>query len=442
MLVLAFAVLGARSRSLDLTRPRREDLLRIALAGLTGYTLYQMGFVFGLDRTSVFAASLLVATAPLFTLVFLFVAGERPPVISWLGMAVALAGVAIFLLDKRGGERSLSGDLLCIGAAASFSIYGIINRPLVARYPAPTYTAYTMLFGSIPLLLFSLPSVRDQDWASLPTSSWVAIVYMVIFPVYIAYMLWNFGIARRGAAIASSFGMLVPVLSGILSVVFFDEQFGFAKIVGATLVISGLLLIRLGPLLLQRYSSAPAVWIATIPGPVRAGDDWQLQRTFPFQVEIADMERKGRLDPFVDRLEKEANELLDERADLRLAVLRKHLADDDLDLLRQKLLAGKEIETGVEHRERHQFRFAALVWCQFGTCILDQHGLDALIPLDLVDVVEKIHHNRFGHIGQHRQRAHEIAANRGVTDRFFGHVAGLEKEPTRGIGPVPHPLRP
>ncbi len=259
MIVLAFAVLLLRSRSLDQTSPERADLVRIAMAGLTGYTLYQIGFVFGLDRTSVFAASLLVATAPLFTLVFLFIAGERPPAISWLGMAIALAGVAIFLLDKRGGERSLSGDLLCIGAAASFSIYGIINRPLVTKYPAPTYTAYTMLFGSIPLLLLSLPSVREQDWASLPTSSWVAIIYMVIFPVYIAYMLWNFGIARRGAAIASSFGMLVPVLSGILSVVFFDEQFGIAKIVGAALVISGLILIRFGPLLHQRYSAGSTI---------------------------------------------------------------------------------------------------------------------------------------------------------------------------------------
>jgi drug/metabolite transporter (DMT)-like permease len=62
---------------------------------------------------------------------------------------------------------------------------------------------------------------------------------------YVAYMLWNWAIARRGAATASTFGLLVPILSGVLSVLFFGEQFGLAKLFGAACVLAGLVIVRL-----------------------------------------------------------------------------------------------------------------------------------------------------------------------------------------------------
>jgi drug/metabolite transporter (DMT)-like permease len=59
-------------------------------------------------------------------------------------------------------------------------------------------------------------------------------------------MLWNWAIARRGAAAASSFSLLVPIVSGTLAAIFFDEQFGPAKLFGAALVLTGLVLVRTG----------------------------------------------------------------------------------------------------------------------------------------------------------------------------------------------------
>lgn len=67
---------------------------------------------------------------------------------------------------------------------------------------------------------------------------------MVVLPVYVAYMLWNWAIARRGAAAATSFSLLVPILSGILSALLFGEEFGIAKLLGAACVLAGLVVIR------------------------------------------------------------------------------------------------------------------------------------------------------------------------------------------------------
>ncbi len=110
-------------------------------------------------------------------------------------------------------------------------------------YPPEAYTAYALLAGTIPLLIISTPAALAQNWGAVSVWGWVAIIYMVVLPVYVAYMLWNWAIARRGAAAATSFSLLVPILSGILSALLFGEEFGIAKLLGAACVLAGLLVI-------------------------------------------------------------------------------------------------------------------------------------------------------------------------------------------------------
>jgi drug/metabolite transporter (DMT)-like permease len=243
MTALAFGILALRSRG-RLPPIHRSDLLRFVVAGLTGYTLYQLGFVLGLDRTSPFSSSLLIAMVPFFTMVFLALRGERPPRQAWAGLVVGLVGVVIFLTDKVGSPGSLLGDALSLGAAVSFAVYGLVNRPLVRTYPPEAYTAYALLAGTIPLLVISTPAALSQNWGAISLWGWVGIIYMVVFPVYIAYMLWNWAIAKRGAAAATSFSLLVPILSGIVSALIFGEQFGVVKVLGAVCVLAGLVIIR------------------------------------------------------------------------------------------------------------------------------------------------------------------------------------------------------
>ncbi|MGH2615829.1 MAG: DMT family transporter [Thermomicrobiales bacterium] len=245
MVAVAFAVLLVMQRGAG-RWVERSDWGLFALAGLTGYTLYQLAFILGLSRTSPFSSALLIAMVPLVTLLMLAIMGEPTPFQAWIGIGVALAGVAIFLLDKRGASAGTTlGDLLSIGAAVVFAVYGIVTRPLVRKYPAETYTAWSVLAGTAPLLLITLPDAVRLDWAALSFPAWLSIVYLAIFPVYIAYILWNFAIARRGVAAASSFGLLVPVVAGMLSAVILGEPFGPLKLLGAGLVLAGLVIVRI-----------------------------------------------------------------------------------------------------------------------------------------------------------------------------------------------------
>jgi drug/metabolite transporter (DMT)-like permease len=84
-----------------------------------------------------------------------------------------------------------------------------------------------------------------QDWSGLSVSSWAILVYAIVGPVYLAYMLWNWAIRHRGIPRTVVYGFLVPVLGGAIAVVALDEQLTSERIVGGLFVVGGLILTRL-----------------------------------------------------------------------------------------------------------------------------------------------------------------------------------------------------
>lgn len=245
IVLIAFAVLALQARrtgGVDWWRIRRADLPLFVMTGLCGYTFYQLGFMLGLDHTSPFSGALMISLQPIVTLGLVTLLGERQPALVWLGVLVSLAGVAMFLANGE-GDSQLLGNVISFLGGASFALYQVFNRRLVREYPPATYSAYSTLFGAIPLLLIAMPQATSQDWGAVSLQTWLVILYMCVFPVYLAYIVWAWVIRTRGVAIAG-LTLLVPVMAGTLSILFYGEEFGPLKIVGGALALAGMLVMQ------------------------------------------------------------------------------------------------------------------------------------------------------------------------------------------------------
>jgi drug/metabolite transporter (DMT)-like permease len=243
MFAFSIAVLAlSRSR----VRPRRADLPALAASGLTGYFLYQMGFVLGLDRTSALASAILISTHPIFSVVSMWVVKkERPPRLELGGVLVGFVGVAVFLRAWEAFAGARVGDLLSLGAAAAFGAYGVINQPLTARYPPRELLSYGLALGGLLVTLVGLPAMLEQDWGAVTLPSWIILVYAIVGPVYLAYALWNWAIRHRGIPRTVVYGFLVPVLGGAIAVIVLGDRVAFVEVLGALMVVAGLLITRL-----------------------------------------------------------------------------------------------------------------------------------------------------------------------------------------------------
>jgi len=242
IVAIAFTVLGISARRSvrpDWLRIRRADVPLFVLTGLFGYTLYQLGFLLGLEHTSPFAGALMISLQPLVTLLIVRFLGERQSPAVWAGAVLALVGVVIFLFSGDEGSKML-GNIIAFGGGAAFAMYQVFNRRLIREYHSATYSAWSTLFGSVPLMLIGVPAMLDQSWSNVGGGSWLAFLYMCVFPVYLAYIAWGWAIRHRGVAI-SGFTLLVPIVAGVMSWLFYGEEFGPRKVLGGALAIAGLL---------------------------------------------------------------------------------------------------------------------------------------------------------------------------------------------------------
>jgi drug/metabolite transporter (DMT)-like permease len=245
MFAFSLVVLAlARNR----VRPRRADVPALIASGLTGYFLYQMGFVLGLDRTTALASAILISTHPIFSVIFMWLARrQRATRLEVAGVVVGFLGVAVFLRAWDAFATARPGDLLSLGAAAAFGAYGVINQPLTARYPSRELMSYGLAVGGLLVTVVGIPAMVQQDWGAVSSTSWVILAYATVGPVYLAYALWNWAIRHRGIPRTVVYGFLVPVLGGAIAVLALDETVTVPQLVGGLLVVIGLVVTRLSP---------------------------------------------------------------------------------------------------------------------------------------------------------------------------------------------------
>jgi drug/metabolite transporter (DMT)-like permease len=220
----------------------RRDIPILILCGACGYGIYQYLWIFGLNYTSPFAAALLMATAPIFTLVIVAVLGhEKVQATRWFGAGVALLGVAIFEGFFSGRLTVRLGDALALSSAVVFAAYGVIGSRLTSRYTPLELLAITMTIGAVMVVPPGVSTMLHTNFIALGWGFWWRFSYAVLFPIMLTYPVWTWGLNKVGAGKGSIVAFLLPVITGIASVPMLHARFEAYEIVGSFVCLSGML---------------------------------------------------------------------------------------------------------------------------------------------------------------------------------------------------------
>lgn len=223
----------------------RSDLRRLAWLGFVGHSLHVGMVTYGIHWSTAFSSSVILACGPIFTLIILRVQGqERLVPAQVLGVAVACAGVLMFLSDKLlGGQwRAGGGDLFLLVAASFFSYYTVAARPMIERLGSVITMGYATLLGSVPVLLWSLPTALAVDWTALPAWAWLGLLWSVVVSAFGGWLAWGWINAVRGVARTAPLMYLMPPVAGLLAWALTGEHYTWIKIAGAGVTLAGVAL--------------------------------------------------------------------------------------------------------------------------------------------------------------------------------------------------------
>ncbi len=227
---------------------RKKDIIPLFLLGFVGVVVYHLGLNYGETLMSPSAASLIIATIPLFMVVFAAVFLKEIITKRILaGILVSALGVAIIsLVGTKENPFSIS-YLTAAGAVLLAAIVGaaytIAGKRLLERYNALSLTVYAFLFGSLGLLPFLSSSLVTQAGA-MSWVGWSAVLFLAVFPTVIGYVLWYVALEKISASSIGVYLYFVPVFSTIASSFMFNEPVTWMFVLGAGLVLGGLVLLN------------------------------------------------------------------------------------------------------------------------------------------------------------------------------------------------------
>ncbi|HEY9563370.1 MAG TPA: EamA family transporter [Nocardioides sp.] len=194
------------------------------------------------------ASLVLQASAPFTVLLGATVARDRVSGRRVLGILVAVAGLAV-VGWQRTEAASVLPFLLVLAGAFGWSIGNICN----ARAKAPDPLVFTLWMSVVPVapmlvlaLVFEGPGRITESMTTLDqpgaTPALLGLAYTVLIGTIAGSGVWSWLMSRHPAGVVAPFSMLVPVVGMSAAWLMLGETTSPGELVGAVLVVGGVLL--------------------------------------------------------------------------------------------------------------------------------------------------------------------------------------------------------
>ncbi|MDT8284047.1 MAG: EamA family transporter [Thermovirgaceae bacterium] len=182
----------------------------------------------------------LIATVPLWTVLFAGIWERFPSPMEWAGLALGIAGVGFLNLEKGISGHPL-GALIIIGAAVTWGLGSVINNRF-KELGKPIASATEMIAGGILLLVVSLITGERISWPLTPRAI-LGMFHLVLFASIIGFTIYRFLLRTVRPAIATSYALANPVTATALGTIFAGESISAIALAAMAVILSGVALV-------------------------------------------------------------------------------------------------------------------------------------------------------------------------------------------------------
>ncbi|MDC7338801.1 DMT family transporter [Streptomyces lydicus] len=241
--LLALWLVSTRLRRERLRLPARRDIPLLLLCALLLIVVYNLGVNFGEQTVSPGTASFLVGQVPVFSIMLAAaILRERVAVVGWIGVGVGIVGTVVMLFADQAGLSINIGTVYVLAAAIAESLYFVLSKPLLTRYSSMELNLYVTIPGTLMMLPFA--GDLTHQLASATTPNLLILVYLGIFPAAVAYLLWNYALARLDVSASTSGLYALPLITILISFAFLHELPSLLGLVGGVISLIGAALVN------------------------------------------------------------------------------------------------------------------------------------------------------------------------------------------------------
>lgn len=195
--------------------------------------LYAVTFSFAYVSLSAGTGALILFAAVQITMIAVgLYTGERPGILEWLGLLVAIGGL-IYLVSPGLAAPSTAGSLLMTTAGIAWGVYSLRGRGAGDPVLVTTDNFLRTVPMAIAVVLLWLPVLTITPKGLL----WAALSGSITSGV--GYVLWYAALPRLTATRAATLQLTVPVLAAIGGVTVLSEAVSLRLVISAVVILGG-----------------------------------------------------------------------------------------------------------------------------------------------------------------------------------------------------------
>lgn len=243
LFLAAFRALGGALVLLAIVRcvPHRAWWGRLAVLGTLNAGLFFGLFFVAATRLPGGVAAIFQALTPL-TVIFIAwgILGARPTVTKIGSVLLGALGVSLVVLSSH-AQLDLLGIAAAIGSMLSIAAGGVLlNKWGQPPMPLLGFTGWQLLIAGAELI--SVAAIAHDVPSQLDAANVLGLGLLAVALTAVPFALWFGAIERAGAVAVAPFMLLVPVTAFVLDALVKGVQPTGLQVVGAALVMGGLML--------------------------------------------------------------------------------------------------------------------------------------------------------------------------------------------------------
>jgi len=224
-----------------------KDILKLFFASIFALVLNQLPFFVGLSITSPIDASIVVTTLPILTMILAAIIIKEPiTTMKAVGVLVGASGALILVFNSHNpkvGDSNFWGNMMVLGAVASFAVYLTVFKKLISSYSPITIMKWMFLFATIACYPFCHQALLLVNYSALSISVILRIAYVVVLSTFFTYILIAVGQKVLRPTTFSMYNYLQPIVSSIAAVIIGIDTFGVEKGLATVLVFAGVYIV-------------------------------------------------------------------------------------------------------------------------------------------------------------------------------------------------------
>ncbi len=225
-----------------------RDLIALFFAALFGIVINQGMYIFGVSLTSPIDATIVATSTPIITMIIAaFYLKEPVTGKKILGIFVGAVGALTLILGGHqavsGGGSNIWGDLCCLTAQCSFSVYVVVYKGLISRYSPVTLMKWMFTYSAICVIPFSFSSISSIDYLHMPPTIYFNLGVVVLGGTFLAYLLVPIGQKILRPTVMVMYNYVQPIIASLITILIGLDTFGIFKCIAIVLVFTGVYIV-------------------------------------------------------------------------------------------------------------------------------------------------------------------------------------------------------